>query len=170
MAKRSTREQGSGQAMIYNFLLNEVLASQAGEGHRLWLVAPWVSDFPLEGPYHVSFDELVDIRQDTLRLFDVLHQIAANGGQVRIAVGSDAQYHAPLRALARRDERITVHTYMPLHAKAYVGRFGALAGSLNLTGRGVHHNAELYDYYHDEKGIAEVRQFCSDIFDAGVAL
>lgn len=168
MAKRSTLQR-SGQAMIYNFLLNEVLASQTTEDYTFWVVSPWVTNFRLPTPYHVSFAEVVTTRQEALHLFDVLQQIAANGGRVRLTVGPRADYSA-LRRLAERSARIEVRVLKELHAKAYAGRYGALNGSLNLTGSGVNHHIELYDYRYDERGIAEIRQRCSELFERAEAL
>lgn len=164
MAKRSTL-QPSGKAMLYNFMLNEVLASQTAPDYRLWVVAPWVTNFALPRPFHVSFAELVSTKQESLHLFDVLHQIAANGGRVLITVGDDRRYHAPLRALRERSARIEVRVLPKLHAKAYVGRYGALDGSLNLTDGGVNQNAELYAYACDERSIAELGQICAGHFE-----
>ena len=164
MVRRSTLEQRSGQAMIYNFLLNEVLASQLAGGHQFWVVAPWVTDFPLASPYHVSFQEVVADRREALHLFDVLYQLAANGGEVRVVVGDDARYHPPLRQLAGRSDRIQVRALVALHAKAYAGRYGALEGSFNLTGQGVNQNAELYHYYYDDQNVAAVRRRCVEHF------
>jgi len=164
MAKRSTL-QPSGKAMLYNFMLNEVLASQTAPDYQLWLVAPWVINFALPRPFHVSFAELVSTKQESLHLFDVLHQIAANGGRVLVTVGDDQRYHAPLRALRERNARIEVRVLPRLHAKAYVGRYGALNGSLNLTESGVNQNAELYDYAYDERSIAQLRRICAEHFD-----
>lgn len=169
MAKRSTLQR-SGQAMIYNFLLNEVLASQFTEGYTFWVVAPWVTNFRLPTPYHVSFAEVVAIRQEALYLFDIFHQVAVNEGQVRITVGPHTEYLAPLRRLAERDSGIQVRVLNDLHAKAYVGQFGALDGSFNLTNSGVNQNIELYDYRHDVRSIAELRQKCKQLFDQAETL
>lgn len=169
MTKRSTLQR-SGQAMIYNFLLNEALASQVAQGYMLWVASPWVTNFRLPTPYHVSFSEVVASRQESLHLFDVLYQIAVNGGAVRIVVGSDSEHHPPLRRLAERSRRIEVRVFRDLHAKAYAGHFGAMDGSLNLTGSGVNQNAELYDYRHDDRSIAEIRQRCREFFDRGTLL
>jgi hypothetical protein len=73
MAKQSTKLP-SGQATLYNFLLNEVLASQLGSSDTFLIVAPWVTNFPLNNPYYVSFQEVVETKQETLHLFDILHQ------------------------------------------------------------------------------------------------
>ncbi len=164
MVQRSTH-QPSGKAMFYNFLLNELLASQAVEGYELWALSPWVTNFALDRPYHVTFGELVSTRQEELHLFDVLRQVAANGGRVRITVGEDERYHPPLRALREQSSRIEIRVHPQLHAKAYVGRFGAVAGSLNLTHGGVNRNAEIYTYAHDARTIAQLRQLCAEHFD-----
>ncbi len=169
MAKRSTLQR-SGQAMIYNFLLNEVLASQLGGNYEFWIVAPWVTNFRLANPYYVSFQEVVETKQDSLHLFDVLHQISANGGRIYITVGSDKEYHPALKLLASRSDRIQVRLLSTLHTKAYVGRYGGLDGSLNLTDGGVNQNAELYTYCHDERSIAELRQLCVQHFEQAVQL
>lgn len=164
MAKRSTL-QPSCQAMIYNFLLNEVLASQLGDGYEFWVVAPWVTNFRLKDPYYVSFQEVVETKQESLHLFDVLHQIAANGGDVRITVGSDQQYHALLLQLRNKSDRISVRVLPSLHTKAYVGQYGALDGSFNLTDGGVNQNIELYTYYYDKRSMAQLRQLCMQHFE-----
>jgi len=164
MAKRSTLQR-SGQAMIYNFLVNELLASQLGDNYVFWVVSPWVTNFRLATPYHVSFEEIVATKQESLHLFDVLYQIAANGSKVHITIGDDSEYHPPLRRLAERSHRIQVRRLQGLHAKAYAGRYGALDGSLNLTGGGVNQNIELYTYYHDERNVAQVRQICTQHFE-----
>ncbi|MEI6179159.1 MAG: phospholipase D-like domain-containing protein [Chloroflexales bacterium] len=169
MTRRSTL-QLSGQAMLFNFWLNEVLATQTTDDYMLWVAAPWVTNFRLPAPYHVAFTDVVATRGDALQLFDVLGQIAANGGVVRIVVGDDTAYHPPLRQLAERSSRIHVRRLPTLHAKAYAGRYGALTGSLNLTGSGVSRNAELYEYHHDERGIAEVTERCRELFERGVPL
>jgi hypothetical protein len=169
MVQRSTR-QPSGKAMLYNFLLNELLASQATEGYIFWVLSPWVTNFALERPYHVTFGELVSTRHEELHLFDVLRQIAANGGQVRVTVGDDARYHAPLRALREQSSRIEVRVHERLHAKAYVGQYGAVSGSLNLTDSGLHQNAEIYGYAHDAHSIAQLRLQCVEHYERGVTL
>lgn len=169
MAQRSTR-QPSGKAILYNFLLNELLGSQAVTGYELWVLSPWVTNFALERPYHVTFSELVSTRHEELHLFDVLRQVAANGGRVRITVSDDTRYHAPLRALCEQSSRIDVRVYGRLHAKAYVGHYGAIAGSLNLTDGGVHQNAEIYRYVHDAHSIAELRRQCVEHYEQGVPL
>lgn len=166
MAKRSTLQR-SGQAMIYNFLLNEVLASQCEPAYRFWVVAPWVTNFTLTGPYYVAFQELVETRGKPPQLFDVLRQIAANGGEVRITVGPDPAYHPPLRQLMAQSRRIAVRTLPHLHAKAYAGRYGAMDGSLNLTASGLHQNVELYTYHHDARSLAELRRRCEEHFALG---
>ncbi len=163
MTRRSTLYR-SGQATFYNFLLNELLASQAVEDYCFWIVAPWVTNFRLASPFHISFEEVVSAKQDTLHLFDVLHQLAANGGRVFITVGSDERYYPPLRTLRERNDRIEVRVFAKLHTKAYVGRFGALDGSLNLTESGVHQNVELFHYAHDPRSRAELQQLCEDHF------
>lgn len=173
MGKQSTKLQPSGQAMLYNFLLNELLASQLKGSYEFWIVSPWVTNFRLDTPYYVSFQEIVETKQEALHLFDILHQIAANGGNVRITVGSDdsdSRYHPPLRQFSRSCDRIEIRVLPELHTKAYVGRYGSLDGSLNLTGGGVNQNIELYTYYHDERNIAQLRQICIHHFEQGLPL
>jgi hypothetical protein len=170
VAKQSTQLQPSGQAMLYNFLLNEILASQLEGNYEFWVVSPWVTNFRLEKPYYVSFQEIVDTKQEALHLFDILHQIAANGGKVYITVGSDKEYHPLLRQLSHKSDCIQVRTLSELHAKAYVGRYGAVDGSLNLTAGGINQNIELYTYYHDERNIAQLRQICTKHFEQGLPL
>jgi hypothetical protein len=167
MAKQSTQLQASGQATIYNFLLNEVLASQLDDTGTFWIVAPWVTNFRLDKPYYVSFQQIVETKQEALHLFDILHQIAANGSNVNITVGTDSNYHSPLRQLSQQSDRIQVKVLPELHSKIYVGRYGAIDGSFNLTGRGLNQNIELFTYYHDERNLAQLGQICYEYFNKG---
>jgi PLD-like domain len=167
MAKQSTQLQPSGQATIYNFLLNEVLASQLDDTGTFWIVAPWVTNFRLDKPYYVSFQQIVETKQEALHLFDILHQIAANGSNVNITVGTDSSYHSPLRQLSQQSDRIQVKVLPELHSKIYVGRYGAIDGSFNLTGRGLNQNIELFTYYHDERNLAQLGQVCCEYFNKG---
>lgn len=151
--------------MLYNFLLNELIASQAVAAHEFLVLSPWVTNFTLDRPFHVTFGELVAGKQEELHLFDVLRQMAANGSKVHLTVGDDTRYHVPLRVLRDQSTRIEIRIHRRLHAKAYVGNFGALSGSLNLTDGGVNQNAEIYTYAHDLHSIAKLRQICEEHFD-----
>lgn len=164
MTKRSTI-QNSGKAMIYNFLINELLASQLGVDYQFWVVSPWITNFRLPEPYHISFEEIIAARQDTLHLFDVLYQIAANGGTVNITTRRDIPNLADLHQLGERSQRIVVRVLDSLHTKAYAGQYGALDGSPNLTDSGVNKNIELYTYYHDQQNIAYLQHICKQHFD-----
>lgn len=170
MAKQSTKLQPSGQAMLYNFLLNEVLASQLEQQNSFWIVSPWVTNFRIDNPYYVSFQEIVEIKQDSLHLFDILHQIAANGVDIKIVVGEDSRYYSSLRQLHQQNQRISVRKLSNLHTKAYVGRCGAIDGSLNLTNGGLNQNIELFTYYHDELHICQLRQKAKEYFEQGEPL
>lgn len=167
MAKQSTQLQPSGQATIYNFLLNEVLSSQVGESSTFWIVSPWIKNFRLDNPYYVSFQEIVETRQEALYLFDIIHQIAANGNDVKIIAGKDTRYHSALKQLGQQSDRIFVRKLPDLHMKAYVGRYGAIDGSLNFTYSGINQNIELFTYYHDEHNICKLKKECEQCFERG---
>lgn len=169
MTQRSTR-QPSGKAMLYNFLLNELLASQTIADYTFWVLSPWVTNFALERPYHITFSELVSTRHEELHLFDVLRQIAGNGGHVRITIGNDRRFDAPLRALREMSANIEIRVHTTLHAKGYVGHYAAVSGSFNFTDGGMHQNAEIYSYLHDEHSIANLRQRCAEHFEQGVPM
>ena len=170
MGISSTLSKKSGQAMLYNFLLNEVLASQLAGEYEFWIVAPWVTNFCLDRPYYVGFQEIVETKHESLHLFDILHQIAANGGRIKIVVGSDKKYYDALQQLGQKSDRISVRFLNSLHTKAYVGRYGALDGSLNLTHGGVNQNSELYTYYHDSCHLAQLKKICQENFEKGEPL
>lgn len=170
MVISSTLSKKSGQAMLYNFLLNEVLASQLTGEYEFWIVAPWVTNFRLDEPYYVCFQEIVETKQESLYLFDILHQIAANGGRIKIVIGSDRKYYSALQQLCQQSDRISVRVLNSLHTKAYVGRYGGLQGSLNLTHGGVNQNSELYTYYYNDSKLAQLKKICQENFEKGELL
>lgn len=161
-----TTQHAAGRAVLYNFLLNEVLASQIANGETFYVVSPWISDFPLDDRYVGAFDEVVSGGDDRLRLFDVVRQIAANGTPVVLVTGDDERYIRPLVSLLDRTPGIALRRHGSLHAKVYAGVRAAIVGSVNLTQRGLHHNTEALTFYHDDHHILTYRQMCKSLFDA----
>ncbi len=166
MAKLSTMH-ASGQAVLYNFLFNETLASQAVPDYKLWLVAPWITNFRLAMPFFASFQEIIGAEGEELYLFDVLIQIASNGGGLRLLVDANPPYLPPLRRLREHGSDIQVRTLTGLHSKLYAGAHGVIQGSLNMTHGGMNQNIEHYSYYSDRANVLSLRQQCVDIFRQG---
>jgi hypothetical protein len=106
-------------------------------------------------------------------LFDALTQIAVNGGQIRMLVRKETtrvrriRYVVPLRDLAARQPGILVRQHADIHAKIYVGQYGGLYGSPNLTESGVEHNLEFSRYVSDGRSIERLRTEAQDLFAAG---
>jgi hypothetical protein len=160
-----TTQHAAGRAVLYNFLLNEVLASQIDSTYILYIVSPWIGNFALSDLYVSAFSELVECSEDRLHLFDVVRQIAANGQNVRLVTGPEERFLRPLLTLGDRTPRIAVRRHTALHAKLYAGARAAIRGSVNFTYSGFHHNVEAFDYYHDDQHVLETRQMCARFFD-----
>jgi hypothetical protein len=158
--------------LMSNFLLAELLVSRVRQNYQLWLISPWITNFDLTLPRDGDVSALIDAAGMKPCLFDVLVQVARNGGQVSALVRTEyqreriARFLTPLRALAR-DPHITLRQSDDLHAKIYVGYYGALHGSLNLTTSGVKHNLEFGAYASDARTIARLRNEARALFDAG---
>ncbi|MBU1746436.1 MAG: hypothetical protein KKA73_01985 [Chloroflexi bacterium] len=163
-------------ALVSNFLVAELLASRAGDDYLLWLVSPWVTNFALSVPPGGGLSVLVDSAEPQPRLFEVLQQIAVNGGRVLLVVRTERersrveQFITPLRTLAAADPNIVIRHRRDLHAKIYAGQYGALHGSLNLTASGVEHNIEFGTYASDVRTIARLRAEARSLFDTAEEL
>jgi len=157
-------------ALISNFLVAELLSSRAGGDYILWVVAPWVTNFTLSPPPSADLTTLVDSAEPQPRLFEVLRQIASNGGRVAMVVRSEVvperveRFIRPLMDLIAAP-RITVRHLGNLHAKIYAGRHGALYGSPNLTASGVEYNVEFSRYVSDTRSVAQLRAEAQAIFE-----
>lgn len=168
---------GLRAALISNFLIAELLASRAkgDEDYVLWLIAPWVKDLALSAPPASDLTALIDSAEPRPRLFEVLRQIAANGGRVALVVRTEfdsarvAQFIQPLQELASTPG-ITVRHRRNLHAKLYAGQVGALYGSSNLTPSGAELNAEFNRYVSDTRTVAQLRAEARSIFEGARAL
>ena len=157
-------------ALVSNFLTAELLASRAGDDYELWLISPWVTNFALSVPSGGDLSVLVDTAEPRPHLLEVLRQIAANSGRVGVVVRPEYQaarverFIRPLQALAA-EPNITVRHCPDLHAKIYVGQYGALYGSLNLTESGIERNIEFGAYASDARTIARLRAEAQSLFE-----
>lgn len=160
-------------ALVSNFFVAELLSSRRGDDYLLWLVSPWVTNFGMSLPPGGDLSTLVDSAEAQPSLFEVLRQVAANGGQVAIVVrpeydpGRRKKFITPLLELAATESRISVRHLGNLHAKIYAGHHGALYGSLNLTESGVEHNIEFGTYVSDTRTVSQLRSEARDIFSSG---
>jgi len=159
-------------ALLSNFLLSELLVSRTREDYRLWLISPWITNFGLAVPEYGDVSALVDTAEPRPRLFDVLRQIAVNGGDIAILVRTERKpdrverFIAPLQALAS-DPHIAVRESADLHAKIYAGQYGVLYGSLNLTRSGVKRNLEFGAYASDVRTAARLSAEAKSLFETG---
>jgi hypothetical protein len=156
-------------ALVTNFLIAELLASQTTRDYQLLLVAPWITNFTLTLPVGGDLSALVDSAEAQPYLFDVIRQIADNEVEVGIVVRPETEpsraalFIEPLRVLTAVPN-ITIRQQSDLHAKLYIGRQGALHGSLNLTTSGVAGNIEFGAYASDLRTIARLREEARHIF------
>jgi hypothetical protein len=155
---------------VSNFLLSELLVSRTWEDYRLWLISPWITNFSLSVPEYGDVSALVDTVEPRPRLFDVLRQIAINGGDIAILVRAERKpdrverFIAPLQMLAS-DSHIAIRQSADLHAKIYAGQYGVLYGSLNLTRSGVKRNLEFGAYASDARTVARLRAEAESLFE-----
>ncbi len=139
MSYIKSQRQPLRAVLVTNFLIAELLSSRVNENYLLWLVSPWVTDFSLNLPVGGNLASLLDSTEMQPRLFELLRQIAVNGGQVRLVVRPEykpkrvKRFIQPLLTLAANEPNIVVRQLPKLHTKLYAGQHGILHGSLNLT-------------------------------------
>lgn len=162
-------------ALITDFLIAELLSSRAEGDYELWLIAPWIKDLALSVPPATDLTMLIDSAEPRPRLFEVLRQIAFNGGRVALVVRTEfeptrvAQFIQPLRELSTTPS-ITARHRRDLHAKLYAGQVGALYGSSNLTPSGAELNAEFNRYVSDVRTVAQLQAEARSIFESARVL
>ncbi len=168
MSYISMQNKAVRSTLISNFLIAELLASRARTDYTLWLIAPWIKNFTLHMPSRSDLTTLLGASEPSL--FDVLRQIALNGSKVILVVRPEdnkwrvAQFIEPLHELRTVEPAIIVRQLHNLHTKIYVGQYGCLYGSPNLTASGAYHNVEFGHYTSDSRNIARLRNEAQIIF------
>jgi hypothetical protein len=161
-------------SLISNFLISELLASHAEVlAIPLYLISPWITNFTLSLPTGSDLSAIIDSAEQIPRLFDVIGQITENGREVHVAILPEyepariATFVAPLLELAKLHPRLILRQVSQLHAKIYVGRFGGLYGSHNLTESGTSRNIEFSSFASDKRTVSRLQSEARKIFESG---
>lgn len=133
----------------------------------LWIVSPWISNVPIFDNEAQSFQPPETTwGRGTIRLGDVLRELARRGSKLVIATRPDAQNESFLEDLSRSlDEagcidRLVAHRDAQLHEKGIVGDAFYLSGSMNLTWNGIEILEEALTYVTDAETVATKRLQC----------
>jgi hypothetical protein len=146
-------------------LLQAIFAGELLAPSRcLWIISPWISNVPVVDNEAQTFQPPdTTWGRGTIRLADVLRELARRGTQLVIATRPDAQNELFLEELQRllRDaaclQQLTSHRVAQLHEKGIAGDEFYLGGSMNLTWNGIEVLEESLHYTTEDEAVATVR-------------
>lgn len=133
----------------------------------LWVISPWVTDFPIIDNRFGGFPSLDRLGRRMITLAEVLVTLAAESATVVIATRQDAG-NAAFRArlsrfaedegVADRVSVVIVADEQRLHEKALAGDDFVVSGSMNFTFAGALLNEEQVQLHSDEAYVAATQK------------
>ena len=141
---------------------------------EVWLVSPWIGDIPILDNRMGGFDALnPEWKGREIRLTEVILQLMSIGTHVSIVtigatdVPTNSYFIDRMSALADEaalSKKITI-TEIPkprfdtigLHYKGILTNRGFLAGSMNITNKGIKANDEMIEYDINKERIAQAK-------------
>jgi phosphatidylserine/phosphatidylglycerophosphate/cardiolipin synthase-like enzyme len=150
---------------IHELLQSIFLAELVKPSKHIWLVSPWVSDFPvLQRSMDPSASLIGDTTGSTIRLSEVLVTLAELGTSITIVTKpnekASIEFCKTLRQRAFHStatERIEIITKDELHTKGLLGDGYRLLGSMNFTFSGVQQNDETVTFDCQPAAIGQTR-------------
>jgi phosphatidylserine/phosphatidylglycerophosphate/cardiolipin synthase-like enzyme len=145
-----------------DFLQSIFIAELIHPSRRLWISSPWISDIELIDNRARQFGTLCpDWPATRIRLSRVFETILERGGNLVIIVNDAAhndEFMSRMQPLERfYNSQVRLVRSSLLHEKGILGDWFSLAGSMNLTYRGVYINQEYLIYTCDSSRVAERR-------------
>lgn len=138
----------------------------------LWLVSPWISDVELLDNTAGGFDALARFGKRKVRLTEILVALASGGTHLVIGTTTDEHNTRFLDRLKMLAEDVRVAAKLTvsidasdnLHTKALTADEFALAGSMNITFKGIQVREEFLDLRTDKEFVAQARMDAFDRF------
>lgn len=152
----ATSEAGE---LLQGLFVSELVAPST----RLWLVSPWITDFPTIDNRTLAFERLVpEWGPRVVHLTEVVRGILIRGGHVSIVTrpSHSDDFIARLGAMSEVDTTsgsLNVVTRTKLHEKGVLSDSFHLGGSMNLTYSGVQINDEALILDTDPDTLAHAR-------------
>jgi len=178
VSQRIIRRSSSQSRVAVGDLLEAVLVGELlAPGSRLWVVSPWLTDFPVIDNRGGQFTQLDPTwGASRIRISAVLRALIQRGVLVSVATRpgqSEEDFLDRLRSGAEADgsaARLRVRAADDAgrhwaHEKALVADTWALHGSMNFTFSGVELNGELVTFTDDLAAVAELASELSSIFE-----
>lgn len=162
--RRIFKNQQTGSATVRELLQSMFVGEMLGNGNRIWIVSPWVSNIVIIDNRSGNFDSLnPEWGRREVRLADVLIGFMARGTQV-VLVTRDLDTNTPLvnrlremAAMHAIDEQLIIQLDPLLHTKGILLSHSLLIGSMNLTYNGLEMNDEWIQFSVDPDDIATTR-------------
>ena len=164
MSRQIRRAAGGASREIADVLQNVFVAELLARSPCVWIISPWISDIPVIDNAAGGFDAFSsDWGTRPIRFSEVLGRLAQFGTQIVVAtrpVDHNDHFLSNLFGQCRScgvDDQVSVHRKDEehLHEKGILTSRIYIAGSMNLTYRGVELNEEQITVSSDPSTIAQ---------------
>lgn len=150
-----------GRREVRELIQGIFVAELLSPSETLWIVSPWISDIPVINDHAGRFRFLHTSGQTTVRLTQVIEELAKKGTRINVVTRSDPTNEAFLHSVRswvsdREIIDVTVRIVDTVHAKGLAGDQYSLSGSMNLTWYGTQKWDELV-HFRSGAGASELR-------------
>ncbi|PTQ03847.1 phospholipase D-like domain-containing protein DpdK [Vibrio sp. ZF 223] len=158
-------KEAIGRAHVKD-LLTSILVGEALNPGEIYILSPWISDFPVLDNTAGNFDSINPAwghRQ--IHFFELLQNCVEAGATLKLAIRENREKIYVLeQSLKNYPSRFIVAEHKDLHEKGLLTESGLVRGSMNFTYFGASINFEGITFTTNLSAIAEKRNTYEDLY------
>lgn len=158
-------KEAIGRAHVKD-LLTSILVGEALNPGEIYILSPWISDFPVLDNTSGNFDSINPAwghRQ--IHFFELLQNCVEAGATLKLAIRENRdKIYLLEQALKNYPSRFVVVEHKELHEKGLLTECGLIRGSMNFTYFGASINYECITYTTNLSAIAEKKNTYEDLY------
>ena len=158
-------KEAIGRAHVKD-LLTSILVAEALNPGDIYILSPWISDFPVLDNTTGNFDSINPAwGHRHIHFFELLQNCVEAGATLKLAIRENREKIYSLeQALKNYPSRFVVAEHKELHEKGLLTESGLIRGSMNFTYFGASINFEGITYTINPSAIAEKKNTYEDLY------
>ncbi|HAS8178154.1 TPA: hypothetical protein I7671_20130 [Vibrio vulnificus] len=162
-------KEAIGRAHVKDLLTSILIAESLNPG-EIYILSPWISDFPVLDNTSGSFDSInPSWGHRQIHFFELLQNCVEAGATLKLAIRENREkIYALEQALKNYPSRFIVAEHKELHEKGLLTEYGLIRGSMNFTYFGASVNFEGITYTTNPGAIAEKKNTYEDLYFSNI--